>query len=252
MEVRVDATFISVGRHIQSGPWHLGPQKHPVHEMIVVMRGHQDAVVDGHSLAAGTGDVLLYRQGEPHEEWKTGKDPLETVFLSFEWPSCPPDSPLTLEDTGGRIRLLASWLCEERSHGTALGEGLNTAFLRALLSEYLRLWQCGGQRLFAYLRRHTEQHLERPIRLAELAAQAGLSRYHYIRVYKAETGRTPMNDVRRVRVDRARDLILTSSLPLKEIAQQSGLGDIYHMTRLFRRVLGVTPGSLRRHSPAIP
>jgi AraC-like DNA-binding protein len=218
--------------------------------MIVVFRGHQAAEVDGHRVDASAGDVLLYRQGEAHEEWKTGRETLETVFLSFEWPSCPPSAPRMLEDAGGRVRLLASWLHEERSRGTAVADGPNAAFLGALLAEYQRLWQHGGRGLFAGLRRHTEQQLEGPVSLAELAAQAGLSRYHYLRVYKVETGRTPMSDVRRVRVDRARDLILTTSLPLKEIAQRSGLGDIYHMTRLFRSLLGVTPGSLRRHSPA--
>ena len=56
---------------------------------------------------------------------------------------------------------------------------------------------------------------------------------------------TPMAMVRQLRLHHARDLIMSTSRPLKEIAPLCGLGDVYNMTRVFRRELGYTPGSLR-------
>lgn len=249
MESLETARFISVGHHVQPGGWHLGPQVHPEHEMIVVLRGRQSTAVRAQRLAAGVGEVLLYPRAEAHEEWQEGDDALETVFISFAWPDLPAELPLRLEDAQGRIRMLAAWLFDERRHRGALTDAVSRSLFSALMAEYVRLWRHGTPNPFTYLRRYAEQHLARRIALGELAAQAGLSRYHYIRAYRQSTGRTPMADVRQVRLERARDLILTTALPLKEIAQRVGLGDVYHMTRLFRRHLGATPGSLRRHGP---
>jgi AraC-like DNA-binding protein len=246
------SSFISVGRHVQPGRWHMRPHAHPAHEMIVVIRGRQAALVRGQRLEAGPGDVLLYPPAVAHEEWQEGEEALETVFITFRWTEAPAGVPLRVEDAQGRIRVLASWLFDERHHRGPLTETVSRALFDTILAEYARLWRQGTDNPFTALRRHTEQHLARRITLGELAAQAGLSRYHFIRAYRKSTGRTPMADVRHIRLDRARDLILTTSLPLKEVARRVGLGDVYHMTRLFRRQLGVTPGSLRRHatSPA--
>ena len=59
-----------------------------------------------------------------------------------------------------------------------------------------------------------------------------------------------MQDVRELRLELARNLILTTNEPLKVIAPQAGLGDEYHMSRAFRRYLGMPPGQLRRGTRA--
>jgi transcriptional regulator GlxA family with amidase domain len=61
------------------------------------------------------------------------------------------------------------------------------------------------------------------------------------------TGLTPMEDLRQLRLEAARDLLLTTDLPLKAIAPRTGLGDEYHLSRLFRRAFGIAPGALRRN-----
>jgi AraC-like DNA-binding protein len=55
-----------------------------------------------------------------------------------------------------------------------------------------------------------------------------------------------MADVRAIRAQYARELILGTHLPLKEIAPRAGLGNEYSMSRLFRRVFQMPPGQYRR------
>ena len=55
-----------------------------------------------------------------------------------------------------------------------------------------------------------------------------------------------MEEVRRLRVEYARERIITSKGPLKEIAYKAGMYNEHHMSRLFKRYFGLTPGSLRR------
>lgn len=80
--------------------------------------------------------------------------------------------------------------------------------------------------------------------LDEMAHASGLSPFHFARQFKAATGHPPHEYLMRLRVDRAQELISKNgrTWTLAAIAQDSGFADQSHMSRHFRRVLGVTPG----------
>lgn len=77
--------------------------------------------------------------------------------------------------------------------------------------------------------------------LAELAREAGLSRYQFLRSFARATGLTPHAYLVQRRIHRARQLI-GHGMPLAEAAADSGFADQSHMTRLFVRSFGMAPG----------
>lgn len=81
--------------------------------------------------------------------------------------------------------------------------------------------------------------------LADIAGAAGLSPFHLLRVFAEATGQTPHAFLTQLRVDRAKALLPTA-LPLARIAAECGFSDQSHMTRLFRRQFGITPGNFRK------
>jgi AraC-like DNA-binding protein len=83
-----------------------------------------------------------------------------------------------------------------------------------------------------------------PPTLAALATELELSRYQLLRRFAAEVGMPPYGWLAQHRVARARGL-LDRGLPLGEVAAAVGFADQAHLTRWFRRVLGVTPGAYR-------
>jgi AraC-like DNA-binding protein len=83
-----------------------------------------------------------------------------------------------------------------------------------------------------------------PPALAELAAEAGLSRYQLLRSFRAEVGMPPYAWLAQHRVARARVLLEHGHRPA-EAATLTGFADQAHLTRWFRRVVGVTPGAYR-------
>jgi AraC family transcriptional regulator len=90
--------------------------------------------------------------------------------------------------------------------------------------------------------------------LTSLAKRAGLSRFHFIRVFKAETGMTPLRYVEQCKMEQAKTLIETADIPLAEIAERLGFSDQSHLTRRFKAVVGRTPAAYsrshaRRRSP---
>ena len=95
------------------------------------------------------------------------------------------------------------------------------------------------------VREHVELHLSESMDLAELAGVAGLSLYHFARAFKQSTGVTPHHFLVHRRIERAREMLARSELPLSEIALAAGFSDQSHLARHFRQMLGITPGQFR-------
>lgn len=101
-------------------------------------------------------------------------------------------------------------------------------------------------RVVARVRAHVDAHLGESIHLRDLAAEAGLSPYHFARAFKQAQGLTPLRFVLERRMAKARELLHSSALPISDIAQALGFSDQSHFTRRFRDVEGVSPGQFRR------
>jgi AraC-like DNA-binding protein len=84
-------------------------------------------------------------------------------------------------------------------------------------------------------------HYADSVALNEVAAAAGLSRFHLARAFAAEFGLPPHAYQIRVRIERACGL-LVAGMPPAEVAAAAGFADQSHLTRHFKQVLGVTPG----------
>lgn len=81
---------------------------------------------------------------------------------------------------------------------------------------------------------------DQPVGLAELAAFAGLSRFELHRRFREQTGLTPHAFQRNLRITQARAMLRTGD-PIAEVAAACGFADQPHLTRTFRRAVGVTP-----------
>ncbi|MEO0981825.1 MAG: AraC family transcriptional regulator [Pseudomonadota bacterium] len=91
-----------------------------------------------------------------------------------------------------------------------------------------------------------EANLDQNLSLEQIAAAAHLSSFHFLRCFRDETGQTPHAYVTTRRVQRCRELLETSELPLSEIAYRCGFANQAHMTTVFKRAAGVPPGQYRR------
>lgn len=92
---------------------------------------------------------------------------------------------------------------------------------------------------------HVEDRLAEPMTLADLAAVAHLSRFHFARAFKTATGHSPGAYVARRRVERAKRL-LAGPLPLASVALACGFASAAHFARAFKAATGTTPGAYRR------
>lgn len=100
-----------------------------------------------------------------------------------------------------------------------------------------------------------DRHYAKPLRVALLARGAGLSVFQFIRAFRALTGTTPHQYLRARRLARARELLVTTPIPVTEICEAVGFRSLGSFSRIFRRVTGESPlayRAARRRTPYIP
>lgn len=93
---------------------------------------------------------------------------------------------------------------------------------------------------------YIDDHLGERISLGELAHQAGVSRFHFARQFRLSTGESPMEHLRRIRIERSKSILQTRDTTIAEVAARLGFSDQSHFTRIFGRLVGVSPGSFAR------
>ncbi|MBN8216174.1 MAG: helix-turn-helix transcriptional regulator [Spirochaetes bacterium] len=95
-------------------------------------------------------------------------------------------------------------------------------------------------------RRHLETHYPEPLRLSDLAAVAGLSASRFSRAFHAAFGASPIELLIQVRLEAAREKLLSSDLPIREIAFEVGFPDALHFSKVFTQRQGQGPRAFRR------
>ena len=88
-------------------------------------------------------------------------------------------------------------------------------------------------------------NLDKELRLTAIAQSVNLSVWRLCHIFRSDLGISPIHYLRSLRMERAKDLLETSFLSVKEIAHRVGLNDESHFVRDFKVIYGLTPISYR-------
>lgn len=242
--------FLSAGEVQPQADWRMPSHTHShgMHELIIVLSGRMTLVTPEATLQAEAGDLLFYRSGLAHEEISVPGDPVNTFFIAFKAEAALV-APIALRtrDVDARVRQMAAWIL--RDHRAGVPHDRMDPMLAALLGEVRRLGHSPGDPWLEEMRMHMQQNLARPIYLDDLARRVRMSKFAFVRKFKRLGGRTPMQELQVMRVNRARAMMLASGLPVKAIAPAVGLNDEYQLSKLFRRHFHLSPRELRTRVP---
>jgi LacI family transcriptional regulator len=105
-----------------------------------------------------------------------------------------------------------------------------------------------GDPVIANAIRSIRERATRGLTIAELVTESRLSRWQLEERFRRAVGRSIHDDILRVRLEEARRLVTTTTLPMKSITPRAGLRSVAYMTTLFRRHFGMPPAAMRAAS----
>jgi len=103
--------------------------------------------------------------------------------------------------------------------------------------------------IIARAKQFIQDHQEEDLSLGQVARSVNTSSFYFCKLFKKATGLNFTEYVSRVRVEKAKNLLLNPNLRISEIAYEIGFQSITHFNRVFRKLVGHSPSEYRKHLP---
>lgn len=260
--------FLDFHKLSMSGVFEYPQHRHSAYEIILVRRGPYRCTLNGTGVRLGTDQALIIKPGDLHQDHlREGQFHYVVHFeLGFDLPVREATPALFAEETlpeeqvaralpAGAWEVLDQLGRETRTAGLyssqvqdALMETLFWLLVRALpaaaLSPVFRRRsedQVFRRRLFHLF----ERHLDNELPVAAMARHFRISARAFSERCRRSLGASPAVAFLRFRLERARVLLLTTGLSVKEVSARLGFKSPYHFSRVCRRHLGVPPSQVR-------
>lgn len=257
----ISCEVFAAGRYAFAPAWRLAPVAVPHYRLYVATGGHASFLIGGRAHTLAAGGVVLVPPDTPHEARHHPAAPLSAMIIEFDArlhgildvaEVC--GLPVSLMPTPIRRPKIADSAQAIVHHFTQRIPGYQLAIhthcvrlLDLLWKEQLATGARGGELLrFRPVLQLVEQRYRERLTLRDLADSVHLHPAYFSASFKRAAGVGPHEYVARYRLERARDLLVASDLPLQEIARRTGFCDAAHLIRVFRRHEGVSPGRYRR------
>jgi AraC-like DNA-binding protein len=99
---------------------------------------------------------------------------------------------------------------------------------------------------------YIDTYYKRPIAIEDIANAAGLSKYYLIKRFRETVQMTPIQYLTKVRLEQAIQLLRYTDLAIKEIAVNVGYTNDNYFNKVFRKIVGISPGEFRKNKHSIP
>jgi AraC family transcriptional regulator len=211
---------------------------------------------------AGDAFSLRVRCARPHAYVRVSIDPLrfDRLVSPHDDSAAPPAALRRAYGVGGeQVRHLVAALTAEARAGSPSGLAFVDTLAAALALQLVQQAAATPPRtpsaparggLAPAVRRRVlelmDAHVDGQLTLDTLAREAGLSLAHFARAFRESIGRAPHQHLMWLRLERARRLLEAPGAALSDVAARAGFADQSHLTRLFKREFGVTPGAFVR------
>lgn len=127
-----------------------------------------------------------------------------------------------------------------RAYALSVGGGMTTC-----ASDRLRAPGRDLVRRLLRARDHIDLHYDQPLNLDQVAAVAGVSKYHFARSFEVTYGDTPMRYLTRRRIERAQDLLRAANLTVTEVCMLVGFTSLGSFSSRFHQLVGESPTAYR-------
>ncbi|MCP1102240.1 AraC-like DNA-binding protein/uncharacterized cupin superfamily protein [Aequitasia blattaphilus] len=242
-------------------------------EISIIAKGKGTFHVDGKDYPVKAGDLLIFNPGTYHKSVMTNKEELMTeyyiAFTDINFRDCEPNTvPFPDHDfiysLSGEIKEHVLDLCNSMNKESQSNKPGRYFMLKAYLIEFLVTLLRGQQfikhaqegYIFAspnkkyvvdQMIRYFTEHYPEKISLECIAQNMYLSPFYLSKIFKSETGDTPISYLIGLRMEKARNIMKENpALSIQTIAQSVGYEDAYHFSKLFKKHFGIPPSTYKK------
>lgn len=253
-------TFVAGLRHAASRRNYCGMHCHPAIEIVYHPTGSGVTHLAQRRVAFGEGSAVVYAPGEWHDQAMSVDG--EDLCIQI----APPDGRSVELREGFLISCLnRPWIVEEiqqlclnQHQSGSLGQRIFNLRATAILLALIDLATAASQeeslppaeRHVLQAERFISEHFSTLGSLQEVAKHVGLSHDHLRHLFKEVRGQSLIRHLNEVKVKRAKLLLTSSPLLLKQIAAMCGFQDEYYFSAVFRRHTNLSPGAYRQRAAA--
>jgi len=257
--------LVRAGRNIAKPNYHVGPKQIDCYGLHFIISGHLQLIHEHEVVSLQAGDMFCLFPNITYEYRIASGAELRMVWLTMEGPQMrelmrvigltthQPYRTSTIDDQSiGFLHEVEQIIWEEEPN-----QQRHLPLLAALL------------RLFEQLELHAADHDHRtvttppntdwihevhhflhlhyaePLRIEAIAHRFGFHRSYFTQHFTQKTGRSPQQYLQQLRLDRAKELLCSSNLPIGEIALSVGYTDLYMFSRAFKTQIGCSPTAYR-------
>ncbi len=225
--------------------------------VIICIDGRGSCTMDGRTFDVHAGSALIIPPHVPHGYRADSDDPWTIWWLHAAGRDVPsllepilPDRLVEISDlyrTASTMSHVVDCLSrDETEPNLIMAAGLAWSMLAQLAADKLA-GSRGQTEPVRAAQDHLREHFADPVRVADLAQLAGLSPSHFAALFRRATGSGVIEYVKRLRMSRARELLVTTIVPVRDIADAVGYDDPFYFSRQFRGVHGCSPTTYRQN-----
>lgn len=249
---------------------------HDFIEIVIILKGKGCFFIDGKEYPVSEGNVILLNPGTRHRsipDFEQGP-PLTECYLAFtdvEFVNCPrgffplfedhkiitrlPDAvktplfqlcgSITFESNSpeiGRYFMLKSYLIQVICLLRRYQKHTEEEVLKHENDGRYEFKSINKQYVIRQIMKYMEEHYQEKISLDQIAANMYLSSFYISKLFKSETGDTPINYLISLRMKKARELLDEDpGYSIQAVAAAVGYEDAYHFSKLFKKYYGLSP-----------
>ncbi len=247
---------------------------HDIVELAFVLSGEGKYHIEGQTYDVEEGDLLLFKPGVHHQALYVPEAEVPTTeffvgFCDLQLPGREPgDIPLPgggyILHTSGELRQRIFRICSSmEAEGAVCWPGryhMLKAYLMQLLLLILKEQSPHPQPMKGYafdsvnkkyvveqIVSYFEDHYSEKISLDTIAENMYLSPFYISKLFKSETGDTPIRHLINIRLERAKELLVEEQdMSIQKVAAAVGYDDAYHFSKLFKKHYGMSPSQVRK------
>ncbi len=260
--------LLYAGKVANEPEWNFHAHSHVNHcEIIYISSGEGSYVIDGQHYTAQKGDILIYNKGIIHQESSNFRNPLQTYFCGVsnlfiqnveEGLLLPKEIAPVIHANqyAGKVARYISEIYKECQSKDAYFEMVAENHLRSLIVLIHRIISaCSEQKasseqteLGNQIKEYIDENYTQNITLATMAKTLYVSPYYISHLFKHETGDSPIHYLITRRIGEAKNLLLTTRMPLQDIALAVGYENVNHFIDIFKKKTGISPGRFRNEN----